>query len=201
MAALGKQVGGRALLYLSVSHGRPPAFYGSGHSTTKRYADQSRDDGSTSARVGRDQRRHCVPRTGHLDRLGDVRRTTARPRLRELVHLRRERLRAHRHGGARVRTLEPSHELRDSTLNARRRQPLGARAFRPRRWTVNAAVAARMTLAPRLATSVARPHNDSWCRWPAGVAGWRPRPHRTSGSAVAANPHLLNRPQHNLTLG
>ena len=38
MAASGKQVGGRALSYLEVRRGRPPAFYGSGHSTTKRYA-------------------------------------------------------------------------------------------------------------------------------------------------------------------
>ena len=34
LAASGKQVGGRALSYLSVPRGRPPAFYGSGHSTT-----------------------------------------------------------------------------------------------------------------------------------------------------------------------
>ncbi len=38
MAAVAKQVGGRALSYLSVQRGRPPASYGSGHSTTKRYA-------------------------------------------------------------------------------------------------------------------------------------------------------------------
>ena len=38
MAALMQQVGGRALSYLSVQRGRPPASYGSGHSTTKRYA-------------------------------------------------------------------------------------------------------------------------------------------------------------------
>ena len=38
MAAVVKQVGGRALSYLSVQRGRPPASYGSGHSTTKRYA-------------------------------------------------------------------------------------------------------------------------------------------------------------------
>ena len=39
MAAVVKQVGGRAFSYLSVRRGRPPASYGSGHSTTKRYAD------------------------------------------------------------------------------------------------------------------------------------------------------------------
>ena len=39
-AALGKQVGGRALSYTSVRRGRPPASYGSGRSTTKRYADR-----------------------------------------------------------------------------------------------------------------------------------------------------------------
>ena len=31
MAAVAKQVGGRALSYLSVPRGRPPAFHGSGH--------------------------------------------------------------------------------------------------------------------------------------------------------------------------
>lgn len=31
------------------------------------------------------------------------------------------------------------------------------------------------------------PSNGSWCRWPARVAGWRPQPHRTSGSAGAAD--------------
>ena len=36
MAAVAKQVGGRALSYLSVRRGRPPAFYESGHGTTKR---------------------------------------------------------------------------------------------------------------------------------------------------------------------
>ena len=39
---LAKQVGGRALSYLSVQRGRPPAFYESGHSTTRRYADSRR---------------------------------------------------------------------------------------------------------------------------------------------------------------
>ena len=38
MAVAGKQVGGRAVSYLSVRRGRPPAFYESGHGTTKRYA-------------------------------------------------------------------------------------------------------------------------------------------------------------------
>ena len=38
MAASGKQVGGRAFSYLTVRRGRPPASYGSGHGTTKRYA-------------------------------------------------------------------------------------------------------------------------------------------------------------------
>ena len=42
MAASGKQVGGRAVSYLSVRRGRPPASYGSGHSTTQRYADRRR---------------------------------------------------------------------------------------------------------------------------------------------------------------
>ena len=37
MAVAGKQVGGRAVSYLSVRRGRPPAFYESGHGTTKRY--------------------------------------------------------------------------------------------------------------------------------------------------------------------
>ena len=36
MAATGKQVGGRSLSYLLVRRGRPPAFYGSGHSTAHR---------------------------------------------------------------------------------------------------------------------------------------------------------------------
>jgi len=35
-AALGKQVSGRAVSYLSVRRGRSPAFYESGRSTTKR---------------------------------------------------------------------------------------------------------------------------------------------------------------------
>ncbi len=35
MAGLAKQVGGRAVSYLSVRRGRPPASYGSGHGTTK----------------------------------------------------------------------------------------------------------------------------------------------------------------------
>ena len=39
MAGLAKQVGGRAVSYLSVPRGRPPAFYESGHGTTKRYVD------------------------------------------------------------------------------------------------------------------------------------------------------------------
>ena len=39
MAAVAKQVGGRALSYLRVRRGRPPASYESGHGTTKRYAD------------------------------------------------------------------------------------------------------------------------------------------------------------------
>ena len=39
MAAIAKQVGGRALSYLSVTRGRPPAFYESGHGTTIRYPD------------------------------------------------------------------------------------------------------------------------------------------------------------------
>jgi len=38
MAALVKQVGGRALSYISVRRGRPPASYESVHGTTKRYA-------------------------------------------------------------------------------------------------------------------------------------------------------------------
>jgi len=42
MAAVAKQVGGRALSYLSVSRGRPPAFYGSVHGTTRRYTDTER---------------------------------------------------------------------------------------------------------------------------------------------------------------
>ena len=37
MAGLAKQGGGRAVSYLSVRRGRPPAFYESGHGTTKRY--------------------------------------------------------------------------------------------------------------------------------------------------------------------
>ena len=41
MAASGKQVGGRVFSYLTVRRGRPPASYGSGHSTTKRYAEQT----------------------------------------------------------------------------------------------------------------------------------------------------------------
>ena len=36
-----KQVGGHALSYLSVARGRPPAFYESGRSTTKRYRDMA----------------------------------------------------------------------------------------------------------------------------------------------------------------
>jgi len=34
MAAVAKQVGGRAVSYFKVRRGRPPAFYGSDHSTT-----------------------------------------------------------------------------------------------------------------------------------------------------------------------
>ena len=39
MAVAGKQVGGRAVSYLSVRRSRPPAFYEIGHGTTKRYVD------------------------------------------------------------------------------------------------------------------------------------------------------------------
>ena len=39
MAAVGWRLGGRALSYLKVRRGRPTAFHGSGHSTTKRYAE------------------------------------------------------------------------------------------------------------------------------------------------------------------
>ena len=39
MAGLVKQVGGRAVSYLTVRRGRPPAFYEDGRSTTKRYTD------------------------------------------------------------------------------------------------------------------------------------------------------------------
>ncbi len=36
MAVAGTQVGGRAVSYLSVRRGRPPAFYEIGHGTTER---------------------------------------------------------------------------------------------------------------------------------------------------------------------
>ena len=52
MAALGKQVSGRALSYLSVQRGRSPASYGSGHGTTKRYADQREVARVTARRLG-----------------------------------------------------------------------------------------------------------------------------------------------------
>ena len=42
MADLAKQVGGRAFSYLTVRRGRPPAFYESGHGTTKLYVDLRR---------------------------------------------------------------------------------------------------------------------------------------------------------------
>ena len=54
-AAVAKQVGGRAFSYLTVRRGRPPAFYESGHSTTKRYAYRSPIAFMTSRTQKRDE--------------------------------------------------------------------------------------------------------------------------------------------------